>query len=94
MLSNSSREHSADLVRCPDVWYEDGTIILRANNVMFKVYKGILSAQSPVFKDMFGVSQPFDAPSYEGCLVVDVHDTPEDLTVFLKALHQWEYVAT
>jgi hypothetical protein len=80
-----------DLDRSLDVWYEDGTIILRANDILFRVYKGILSSQSTVFKDLLSVPQPSDTPIYDGCPVVTVQDSSADLEPFLRALHEWDF---
>ncbi|KAJ2989084.1 hypothetical protein NUW54_g1873 [Trametes sanguinea] len=51
------------LVRDEEFWYDDGTIILIARNVEFRIYKGILAEHSPVFKDMFSFPQPPPAPN-------------------------------
>ncbi|KAI0753671.1 hypothetical protein C8Q74DRAFT_1373636 [Fomes fomentarius] len=71
-----------------EFWLEDGTVVLMARNVQFKVYRGILSAHSLVFADMFSFPQP-TAPSSEnvdGCPVVHLVDSPEDLRHVLRAM--------
>jgi hypothetical protein len=73
--------------RYPDLWFADGTVILRAKDELFRVYGGILAAQSPVFADMFAVPQPEGGEKIEGCPVVDLHDDVRDLKHFLRALH-------
>jgi hypothetical protein len=74
--------------RSPDVWFEDGTIILEAESIQFKVYKGILAANSTVFNDMLVVgSTPENNEMVEGCPVVHVFDSALDMKHFLKALH-------
>ncbi|TEB27382.1 hypothetical protein FA13DRAFT_1794787 [Coprinellus micaceus] len=37
-----------------EVWFEDGNIIIQAQNVQFKVYKAILSQRSQFFADALG----------------------------------------
>jgi len=54
---------------------------------MFRVYQGILSAQSPVFLDMFAMPQPEDPEMLEGVPVVDLTDDPGELTYFLRSLN-------
>ena len=44
--------------RCEDLWFEDGNVVLRAEDTYFKVYEGILSRESPVFVDMFSLPHP------------------------------------
>ncbi|KAL1938142.1 hypothetical protein VTO73DRAFT_11971 [Trametes versicolor] len=71
--------------RDEEFWYEDGTIILIAGNVEFRIYKGILAEHSPVFKDMFSLPQPPQAaPDDLPCHVVHVSDSPEDLRHVLR----------
>lgn len=73
-------------------WFNDGTIVLEADLTQFRVYKGILSANSVIFRDMFALSQAHGDEEVEGCAVVQLQDGPDDLRVVLQALHaptQW-----
>jgi hypothetical protein len=85
-----------ETVRSTDVWYDDGTLVIRAENTLFRVYRGILASQSDIFKDMLSVPQPSgtdaDAETIEDCVVVRVQDTAGDMTRFLRALHETRYV--
>lgn len=78
-----------------EFWFEDGTIILIAQNIEFRVYKGPLIRHSPVFSDMFSLPQPVSAPhsplsSASGndemtdCPVVHVTDSPYELRHVLR----------
>ncbi|KAJ7633425.1 hypothetical protein DFH06DRAFT_1004367 [Mycena polygramma] len=91
--STSDLSHSTlGVERSPDVWFEDGTIILEAECTQFKVFKGILAANSTVFNDMLVVgSIPDTNEMVQGCPVVHVYDTALDLKHFLKALHHVGY---
>jgi len=72
---------------------DDADIILRASrcNVTreFRVHKTLLSIASPVFKDMFSIPQPVSSttPTEAPIPVIDVHDSPEDLEVFLRIIY-------
>ena len=69
-----------EVKRSPDVWFEDGTIILEAESIQFKVFKGILAANSTVFSDMLVVgSIPENTDLVEGCPVVHVFDSALDM---------------
>ena len=46
------------LERDENFWYEDGTIILIAATVGFRVYRGPLAKHSPVLRDMLSFPQP------------------------------------
>ena len=45
-----------------EFWYEDGTIILIAQNVEFRVYRGPLAQHSQVFRNMLSFPQPPSTP--------------------------------
>ncbi|EIW56926.1 uncharacterized protein TRAVEDRAFT_128344 [Trametes versicolor FP-101664 SS1] len=75
-------DRNATRTRDKDFWYDDGTIILVAGSVEFRVYKGILSENSSVFRDMFSLPQPpipsTALPTADGCPVVHLSDSPKD----------------
>ena len=89
IIPNPTRSH--------DLWFPDGSLVLQAESVLFKVYAGILARASPVFRSMISMPQPCTAgtsdeaeqpETYEGCpLVVMAGDSAEDVHAFLKALH-------
>ena len=77
----------ADPVRS-DLWYDDGNIVLQAENTQFKVYRGILIENSTVFRDMFSLPQlPSDVTDMiEGCSLVRLYDSAEEVGYILQAL--------
>ena len=88
-------QERASLVRSEEVWFDDGNIVLQAGDTLFKVYSGILSRESPFFRDMFSLPQTADTVSdcFDGCPVIAVHDNPGDMKKFLSATHNYESVA-
>ncbi|THU82654.1 hypothetical protein K435DRAFT_872102 [Dendrothele bispora CBS 962.96] len=76
--------------RVEELWYEDGTLIIEAGGFAFRVYAGILSARSSVFCDMMSIPQPESSAS-QSCPTVTLHDCPQDLTHFLKAIMDSQY---
>ncbi|TFK88107.1 hypothetical protein K466DRAFT_521356 [Polyporus arcularius HHB13444] len=86
--AKKARSDETELVRDGEFWYEDGSIILVARTVQFRVYKGVLADLSPVFADMFSLPQPTSslpaAPA--DCPLVHLDDSPEDLRHILRAL--------
>lgn len=58
------------LTRDKDVWFEDGNIMVVAQDTGFRIYRGVLAAHSPIFGDMFTMSQPTNAELLDGCPVV------------------------
>lgn len=87
--------------RHPDLWFGDGSVVLRAENVAFRVHKSQLSRQSLFFRDLFSLPQPgVEAGKesnvlqdggdgmLEGCPVLRLHDdSAEDVTNLLHALY-------
>ncbi|KAJ7334927.1 hypothetical protein DFH08DRAFT_707177, partial [Mycena albidolilacea] len=57
----------------------------------YRVFRGILAARSPVFRDMFQLPQPPDCPLFEGCPVVQIWDSPTELTALLRAIFEPEF---
>ncbi len=75
------------LVHDAEFWFDDGNIVLIARDGMvFRVYRGLLAAQSTVFADMFTSSRSTADEVYEGCPIVRVSDSPEELRHFLRVL--------
>ncbi|TCD63776.1 hypothetical protein EIP91_004959 [Steccherinum ochraceum] len=72
--------------RHPDLWFEDGNVILSVKDTFFRVYRGILANASPVFRDLFTVPQPPDGETMDGCPVIRLQDPKEDMENFLKVL--------
>lgn len=73
--------------RVKGLWFDDGNLILKAQNTLFRIYGGFLAARSSVFYDMLSFPPPKEGnATLEGCPVVFVYDSPDDLTHFLRAI--------
>ncbi|KAJ7155715.1 hypothetical protein C8R46DRAFT_1116299 [Mycena filopes] len=77
-----------ELARVEDLWFPTADLILRAENTLFRVYGGILSARSAVFRDMAAFPQPAqpEGEVVDGVAVVRLHDPASEATVFLRAI--------
>ncbi|TFY62734.1 hypothetical protein EVJ58_g3686 [Rhodofomes roseus] len=80
--SDSSKEPFS---RDDRFWYADGDIVVIAENVGFRVYKGLLATHSDVFRDMFSLPQP-GLDAVEDCPVVHVTDTAAEISSMLSVL--------
>lgn len=78
--------------RVDSLWFPDGNIVICAHNVLFKVFRGILAARSPVFADMLAFPQPEDAETIDGVPVLHLDDSAADTMYFLKAIFDYECV--
>lgn len=75
--------------RDEEFWFEDGSVILVARNMEFRVYMRVLADHSPVFADMFSLPQPprpAPSPAADECPIVHLADSPEDLRHILRVL--------
>lgn len=79
-------EHQPTQPHVQNLWFDEGGIIVKAGTSLFRVSRGILVMQSPIFADTFRIPQPADAETMDGCAVVELPDAPEDVSVFLKAI--------
>ncbi|KAI1792058.1 hypothetical protein LXA43DRAFT_358910 [Ganoderma leucocontextum] len=75
-----------DIQRDPDLWLEDGNIVIVASStIAFRVYKGLLGRVSAVFEDTFKF-KPDPEEKIDNCPVVHVPDSPVEMGHFLRAV--------
>ncbi|KAJ6583480.1 hypothetical protein DFH09DRAFT_1144604 [Mycena vulgaris] len=81
------------LTQIEGLWFSNETLILRAENSIFRVTKSILAARSPVFQSMFEFPQPSSAGDemMDGSPVVRLHDSATDVEPFLRAIFDSSY---
>jgi len=89
------------LTRHGDLWFDDGSVICRAQNTLFRVHITQLARRSVYFRDMLAVphSQSGDAVKlkYDGLLelgvdvdttpIIQLHDSAEDVGNLWTALY-------
>lgn len=87
---------SVDFTPNTDVWYTDGSVVLVAEKIAYRVHGTILATHCEIFKDMYAIPQPVVQDSgtetYEGCQVLRLQDSPTDLKHFLKSIYDFSYV--
>ncbi|KAJ7021981.1 hypothetical protein C8F04DRAFT_1139453 [Mycena alexandri] len=84
----SSDGAPADPVRS-DIWFDDGNIILQADNTQFRVYKGSLYHFSEVLKT--AMENMGDSKGAEGCPLLFLSDSTVELGYVLRALFYRSY---
>jgi len=57
-VSSPERSSSVELQRHGDLWFKDGSVVLRAENMLFLVHMSQLARHSVCFSDMFSMPQP------------------------------------
>lgn len=68
------------------IWYTDGSVVIKAENTVFRVHASLLSQHSAMFNDMFRLASPLD-DQVEGCPIVSVTDSAKDWKIVLTALY-------
>ncbi|KAJ7062512.1 hypothetical protein C8F01DRAFT_1251334 [Mycena amicta] len=77
--------------RVEELWFNDGTLVIKAENLLFRVYGGLLAKVSPIFEAMLAIPQPKDMEQIDGCPVVELPDAAHDTYPFLKALFDYRF---
>lgn len=82
------KENSTEILIRSSLWFPDGSIVFRAENTLFRVYKGILATQSAFFRSMFELSQGEmgNERLIEGCRIITVYDPAKDFEALLRAM--------
>ncbi|CDO74887.1 hypothetical protein BN946_scf185004.g37, partial [Trametes cinnabarina] len=77
---------SGTVKRDHDLWFEDGNIVLLCRDTAFRVYRGLLTRHSVIFRDLFSIAQPSTSETMESCPVVHISDPPDDLRHLLRVM--------
>ncbi|KAM5539630.1 hypothetical protein V8D89_006739 [Ganoderma adspersum] len=88
--SDGHLNRDLNLTRHEDLWFDDGSVVLLARETGFRVFRSLLAVHSTVFADMFSKSSSSNAEMFEGCPVIHLSDSPEDVTHFLRVLFPTE----
>ncbi|KAF8216782.1 hypothetical protein K438DRAFT_1658264 [Mycena galopus ATCC 62051] len=80
------RTEDAPITRS-ELWNSDGSVVLQAANMQFRVHWSVLARNSSVFRDMQGLPQPPGQPAVDGCPIVELSDDPEDVERLLNVLY-------
>lgn len=83
-------DSESSTVKYSEPWFDDGNVILEAEQTQFKVYRGILCENSQIFRDMFAIPQSPTSHDkmQDGCPVVQLSDCANEVRHVLKALCQ------
>ncbi|KAL1659878.1 hypothetical protein GGF50DRAFT_64397 [Schizophyllum commune] len=83
------------VVRCEELWYDDGNLILQAERTQFRVHRSILCKQSIVFKDMKEAScTSTGSITVEGCPVVELQDSAKEIRYMLQCIYDTYVIAS
>jgi hypothetical protein len=95
VLLEGSPPDNQQFTRHADLWFRDGSVILCANTVLFRVHMTQLARHSELFRDLFSLPQPC-APTLtqvdfleqvKDVPFVRLYDDPDDVVSLLRALY-------
>lgn len=91
-VAKAEANNDESVLRHPDLWFSDGSVVLKAEGMLFRVHISQLVRRSLFFRDLFSLPQPGkDAVgldgTFGGCPLLILHDSAEDLSNLLKALY-------
>ncbi|KAG1735236.1 hypothetical protein EDB19DRAFT_1725206 [Suillus lakei] len=73
------------------LWYDDGSVVLKAGDSLFRVHRSILSKKSSVFATVLLQSQSESTETHEGCPAVSLGDDAEELRQLLLTIYETSY---
>ncbi|KAI5900106.1 uncharacterized protein SCHCODRAFT_02607004 [Schizophyllum commune H4-8] len=78
--------------RDPDLWFDDGNLVIQVTSRLFRVHRGVLAFSSNYFRDMINFPKTQEQDTYEDVPLIALHDDdPRDAAEFLKALYMPYY---
>ncbi|KAJ3852737.1 hypothetical protein EV368DRAFT_40372 [Lentinula lateritia] len=92
-------ETGAELHRHPDLWFDDGSVICRAEDILFRIHISQMCRHSPFFRDMFSIGNPSNSAlgssiyskggpnGFENCPLIELHDKADDVGNLFVALY-------
>lgn len=82
-----------EFIKADELWFNDGTLFLKAGNTLFSVYGGLLDTVSTFFHNLLSLPPPKEGnDTYQRRPIVVLDDSVEDLTCFLKAIFEVRWV--
>ena len=91
LLSNKRRridEDDSPSITRSELWLADGNLVIQAESTQFRVHRSFLSMHSNILKDCFGIPQPEEQETVEGCPVVHMSDSATDIECVLSLLYK------
>jgi len=90
-LSNKRQrtdEDGSPSVTRSELWLADGNLVIQAESTQFRVHRSILSMHSNILNDCFGIPQPEEQETVEGCPIIHVSDSAADMKCILSLLYK------
>ena len=84
--SSDAEGATAERMTSP-LWFDDGSVVLVAEQSKFRVHSSILSRHCPGLKELFAIPRTSETEHLSGCPVFHLSDTAEDLEYLLQLIY-------
>ncbi|KAG1731351.1 uncharacterized protein EDB91DRAFT_1252221 [Suillus paluster] len=74
-----------------DLWYDDGSVVLKAGDKLFRVHRSFLSQKSSVFAAVLPKSQAESTETHDGCPLFALDDDAEEFRQLLLTIYEISY---
>ena len=85
--SSGSTGDDEAIVKHPDFYFPDGSVVIIVENTAFRIHKYVLARHSEVFNGMWDVPQPSTFDMYDGCPTVKLVDSKADFIDVMKVMY-------
>ena len=76
-----------------DLWFEDGNVVVKADALLFRLHRGVLSMHCEHFRSVLSVSSPLKLEQYDGLALIVLQEAQAmDAVHFLKAMYLSAYL--
>ncbi|KAL1709943.1 hypothetical protein EV121DRAFT_193714 [Schizophyllum commune] len=83
------------ITRDPDLWFEDGNLVIQVTPRLFRLHRGILAAHSNFFRNMADFPASQEQSTYDGVPLVILHDDNAlDAGHLFKAIYIFDYFSS
>ncbi|KZV62763.1 hypothetical protein PENSPDRAFT_692238 [Peniophora sp. CONT] len=80
---------SSNVVMDPDLWFEDGDVVIVAGNTHYKLWANLIARHSTRFKTMFletNLAAPHTYDTFDDCPSYTLPHKPEEVTLMLRRM--------
>lgn len=79
------------IVKHPDFYFPDGSVVIIVENTAFRIHKYVLARHSEIFNGMWDVPQPPTSDMYDGCPSVKLTDSKTDFIDVMRVMYDVFY---
>lgn len=89
-MESEMDNHGTEMIirRSSNLWFKEGSAVIQAEDVQFRVHLGLIAANSSIFNDMMSLPRPdSDEETVDGCVLIRLSDKAVDVECMLNALY-------